>query len=186
MAISLDDERKCLEAARQGERQSLEAFYAAYHGTVYAFCRRLVTHAQDAEDVLQATFIAAFRALPRFRGESRVKTWLYRIAFNEAMRLRSHRGNQEEALEDDYAADPTTDIAERLAVHCAMAKMRPDQRALLVLLYWEQLSYEEIAEVLGVSLSAAKMRLNRAREAFQKRSRNGIKMNHSHRSHSSG
>lgn len=164
------EEQGWLEAARQGEEWALEAFYNAYHRAVYALCCRLLARPEDAEDAMQAAFVKAFRALPKFRGQSAVKTWLYRIAVNEAITLQRQRRCMPLTMPESLpTADTTRSIAGRIAVHATLATMKPEQRALLVLLYWEEMSYEEIAAVLNISLSAVKMRLKRARDEFQKR-----------------
>ena len=118
---------------------------------------------------MQTTFVRAFRELPRFRGESSARTWLYRIAVNESMGMLRRR--REAPPPDDQlpsSLDTGLSATERLAVQAALARLKPDHRTALVLRFWEELSYEEVAEVLGLSLSAAKMRVRRAREAFRK------------------
>src|SRR5579871_5370874 len=164
------DERSWLPAARLGERWALEQFYHCYQAQVYTLCYRMLGRAEDAEDATQAAFVRAFRALPGFRAESSAKTWVYRIAINEALSLLRKRHHAPCPLEETSSVpDGTASVAERLAVGAAMVRVKPDQRAILVLRYWEEMSYEEIAEVLGLSLAAVKMRLNRAREEFRKR-----------------
>lgn len=157
-----------LTAARTGEEWALEQFFHRYQAQVYSLCYRLLGRAEDAQDATQTAFIKAFRSLPRFRGESGVKTWLYRIAVNEAMSLaRSRRTTADLGNEASPAPEPR--MVERLAVEAALAQVSADHRAILVLRFWEGLSYEEIAAVLQISLSAAKMRLHRARDEFRRR-----------------
>jgi RNA polymerase sigma-70 factor (ECF subfamily) len=164
------DERDWLPAARLGEPWALEQFYHAYQPQVYALCRRLLGRCEDAQDATQAAFVRAFRELDRFRGDSAVRTWLYRIAVNEALgMLRRRRDALALADEDACAADGTPAVVERLAVRAALARVTPAHRAILVLRFWEGLSSTEIATVLGVSLPAVKMRLQRARNEFRKR-----------------
>src|SRR5207237_10104902 len=106
---------------------------------------------------------------PRFRGDSSPRTWLYRIATNEALGLLRRRREAPELLEETaIAADGATAVVERLAVRAALARLTPDHRAILVLRLWEELSYLEVAAVLGLSLPAVKMRLSRAREQFRR------------------
>jgi RNA polymerase sigma-70 factor (ECF subfamily) len=156
-----------LAAARGGESWALEQFFNLYQGQVYSLCFRLVGRAEDAQDATQTTFIKAFRSLPRFRGESGVRTWLYRIAINEAMSLVRSRRNTSD-LADEPGPAPEPRMVERLAVEAALTQVSADHRAVLVLRFWEGLSYEEIASVLQISLSAAKMRLHRARDEFRR------------------
>ena len=98
-----------------------------------------------------------------------MKTWLFRIAVNEALRVQKHRKNNVVALTDNlHYSKMEGDAEAKLTVQTAMRKLPADQRAILALLYWEELSYEEISGVLNISLSAVKMRVKRAREAFHR------------------
>ena len=163
------DEAHCLAAARRGEPWALEQLYQSHQPQLYALCYRLLERSEDAEDAVQATFVHAFRALPRFRGDSAARTWLYRIATNEALGILRRR-REAPPVEDTDASSPdgTAAVVERLAVRAALARLTPDHRAILVLRLWEELSYSEIAAALGISLPAVKMRLNRARAEFRK------------------
>ena len=162
------NEIEWLPAARRGERWALEQFYGCYQSSVYTLCYRLLGRAEDAEDAMQSTFVRAFAALPRFRGASTARTWLYRIAVNEAVTLLRRRGSGPTTIEKETVqADGTGAVAGRLAVEGALTHVKPEHRTILVLRFWEELSYEEIAAVLGVSLPAVKMRLKRAKEEFR-------------------
>lgn len=163
------EEASWLAAARRGEPWALERFYEAHRTLVYSVCLRLTNRCDDAEDAMQGTFVRAFRELPRFRGESAVKTWVYRIAVNESLSLRRRR-RDEPAIEEARlpAADAGAGAPESLAVRLALERVRPEHRVVLVLRFWEGLSGPEIAAVLGISLPAAKMRLTRARREFRR------------------
>jgi RNA polymerase sigma-70 factor (ECF subfamily) len=168
------DDLEWLAAARTGDPLALERFFHAYQAQVYTLCLRMLGRAEEAEDATQATFVQAFRALARFQGRSSVRTWLYRIAMNEALMLLRRRRHAPLALDADFMiADDTLHVAERVAIQTALAQLTADHRAILVLRYWEQLDYEEIAAVLNLSLSAVKMRLSRARDAFRARYEGG-------------
>src|SRR5690349_2517084 len=161
------DEATCLAAARRGEPWALEQLYHSHQPQLFALCCRLLERAEDAEDAVQATFVRAFRALPRFRGQSSIRTWLYRIATNEALSMLRRRREGADWQEESHGSpDGTGGVVERLAVRAALGRLTPEHRTILVLRLWEELSYEEIATVLGISLPAVKMRLKRAREQF--------------------
>jgi RNA polymerase sigma-70 factor (ECF subfamily) len=163
------DDVDWLAAARRGEPWALEQLYHGHQPQVYALCYRLLGRADDAEDAVQATFVRAFRALPRFRGESSTRTWLYRIATNEALTMLRRRREAPELVDEIAgASEGTASVLERLTVRAAMTRLTAEHRAVLVLRLWEELSYAEIAAVLGISLPAVKMRLSRAREQFRK------------------
>ena len=169
------NEQDWLPAARRGEAWALERFYYDHQQTVYTLCYRLLGRSEDAEDATQSTFVRAFGALPRFRADCAAKTWVYRIAVNEAMSLLRRRSGAPlpidgggPSMEKDLALpDGSGAVAERVAIRGALTRVKPDHRAILVLRFWEEMSYEEIAEVLGVSLPAVKMRLKRAKEEFR-------------------
>ena len=169
LLTNVADEPSWLDAARRGEAWALEQFFHAYQAPVYALCHRILGRAEDAQDATQATFILAFRELARFRGDSPIKHWLYRIAVNEALGLRRRRREAIELAEESASApDAAPAVVERLAVRAALARTRPLHRAILVLRFWEELSYTEIADLLGISLDAVKVRLHRAKEEFRK------------------
>ena len=166
------EEPRWLAAAQQGESEALERLFQTYHRSVYALCYRILSRADDAEDAAQSAFVCAFRGLSRFRAQSSLKTWIYRIAVNESVNLLRRRRNAPDALaEDSPGAAFAADFVQKAAVQSVLRNMRPDQRLALILFYWEDLSCEEIAQVMDISLSAAKMRLKRAREEFQRRYR---------------
>jgi RNA polymerase sigma-70 factor, ECF subfamily len=162
------EEAAWLGAARMGETWALEQFYRSYQPPVYALCFRLLSRPDDARDAVQTTFVRAFRELSRFRGDSALKTWIYRIAVNESLGLIRKRRETTPLLDEaEGSADGTSAIVERLAVRATLSRMKADHRAVLVLRFWEGLSYEETAAVLRISLPATKMRLKRAREEFR-------------------
>jgi RNA polymerase sigma-70 factor, ECF subfamily len=157
-----------LEAARRGEPWALEQFYEAHRPLVYRLCCRLLGAADEVEDAMQAVFVSAFRALPRFRGESSLQTWIYRLAVNEATRRRA-RTRETLPLTEEHpgAPDAGPGIVENVHVRQALARLRAEHRVILILRFWEGLSVEEIGGVLGISLPAVKMRLHRARKEFR-------------------
>jgi RNA polymerase sigma-70 factor (ECF subfamily) len=161
------EEKTWLRAARGGETWALERFYQLYQPQVYSLCYRLLGRPEDAQDATQTAFIRAFRSLGGFRGQSGVRTWLYRIAVNEALSLIRRRRDTSE-LSETAGRAPEPGMLEKLAVEDALSRVSPDHRAVLILRFWEGLSYEEIAGVLEISLPAAKMRLHRARDDFRR------------------
>src|SRR4051812_2633243 len=155
--VERTDEDGWLAAAQLGEPWALERFYDCYHAPIYALCHRLLGRCEDAEDATQATFVRAFRQLPGFRGESTARTWLYRIAVNEALGMLRRRRTAPGPLDEDdqglpAVRPPQAALEDRLAVQAALAATAGHHRAVLVLRYWEGLSYEEIAAVLRISL----------------------------------
>jgi RNA polymerase sigma-70 factor (ECF subfamily) len=149
--------------------------------------RRLLRSEDEARDAVQDAFVAAFRGLERFRGDSRLGTWLYRIAVNAALaRLRSRAGAEEVSLddwlprfvEDGHATEPSAPWPEDASAGAEQAETRAQvrrcidrlpetYRTVVLLRDIEELSTDEAAEVLGISPGAVKVRLHRARQALR-------------------
>lgn len=149
--------------------------------------RRLLRSEDEARDAVQDAFVAAFRGLERFRGESRVGTWLYRIAVNAALaRLRARAGAEEVSLDDwlprfvddGHAAEPSAPWPEEASAGAEQAETRAQvrrcidrlpetYRTVILLRDIEELSTDEAAEALGISPGAVKVRLHRARQALR-------------------
>lgn len=156
-------------AARAGEAWALEALFLTHRDAVYTVAARLTGRSEDAEDVTQAVFIRAFRELHRFRGDASVRTWIYRIAVNEALGMLRKRRDAVPLPEPSALPGGDAVQEEAVAVRAALRELPHPARVVLILHYWEGLSVQEIADVLGLSLSAAKMRLHRARGEFRRR-----------------
>jgi RNA polymerase sigma-70 factor (ECF subfamily) len=172
---------------RHGRDEAYEELIRRYQQPVYSLVYRLVEDPSDASDIVQEVFLKIFRSINRFRGESSLKTWIYRIAVNEAHNHRRwfcrHR-RREIGMENEDSSgthsigntlpDPGRspfEIAlegETMALfETALAGIRPVFREAVVLRDVEDLSYEEIAEILQVSLGTVKSRILRGREALR-------------------
>ena len=155
---------------------------------VYTFAWYFLGNREDAEDACQEVFISIRRALPKFRGESRLSTWVYRVAVNHALnRLKTlRRRGENEVLRDDgveESADPGPHMpgsGERSPEHLAenpqllriverkMEKLDPELRVILVLRDIQGMAYEEMSRVLDVPEGTIKSRLHRARNELKK------------------
>lgn len=157
-----------VRAAQNGDVDAFEELVRRYQTSIYRVALRMLGSRADAQDAVQETFVRAWRALPRFRHDSAISTWLYRIVTRRALdRIASRRstGTLDE-VEVEAGPDPAqaAEHQERLrAIRRAIAKLPPDQRAALVLREFEGLSYQEVAQVLGASVPAIKTRIHRAR-----------------------
>ena len=171
------------QAQQQNEEISSKADFdqiVEQHSTfVYNVAFRMMGNPQDAEDVAQEAFISAFRAYRRFRGESKVTTWLYRITVNAAlMRLRKEKkartltqtGLDEVVIPDwsdaPFRAASDSELGDRLRDGIEM--LPDDFKAAVVLRDMEELSNSEAAEVIGISVPALKSRLHRGRVLLRK------------------
>lgn len=164
------DDTILVRAAQTGDVDAFEELVRRHQPSVYRVALRILGSSADAQDAVQETFIRAWRALPHFRHDSAISTWLYRIATRRALHTITARRSTEtfDKLELEAGPDPadSTERRERLrAVTRAIANLPPEQRAALVLREFEGLSYQEVADILGAGLPAIKTRIHRARLA---------------------
>lgn len=167
MVVRVAD-RVLVDAARAGDVEAFEVLVRRHEDRVYRVAFRLLGSDADAQDATQETFVRAWRGLGRFRGDSAVSTWLYRIVTNRCLNMIA--GWRPVASVDPelllVGSDPAeiTEGRERFAaVARQVASLPPEQRAALVLRDFEGLSYEEVAAALEVSVAAVKGRIHRAR-----------------------
>ena len=157
----------------KANRPTAEELIERYHKPLYWHIRRMVIGHEDAEDVLQETFLQIFRHLSELIDPTQERAWVYRIATNEA--LQWLRGRHELlSMEDDDAtplihtlqADPYTDTGDRLLVlfQKAVLTLPTMQRTVFNLRYYDELSYEEIAAITGSSVGAAKTNYHYAKQ----------------------
>jgi RNA polymerase sigma-70 factor (ECF subfamily) len=147
---------------------SFDDVYAAHHGQVYTLCRQVVGNRADAQDALQDTFIAVALGLPKFRGESSVRTWVHRIAISAALKVRTRSRRAPEPVEIEVTAPSvpnpgvTRDTRERLAR--AMDALPFEHRIVIALFAIEGLTHPEIAATLGVPEGTVWSRLHTAKK----------------------
>ena len=156
-----------VERARRGDLGAQEQIYRAYEGPVYNLARRICATAEDAEEVLQETFIEVFRSLRRYRAEGTLWAWVRKIAASKAlMRLRSDRLRHTEQLDESIDFKPTPDagpaLSRRLDLEDALALLTDTARAVVWLHDVEGYTHEEIAELMNRSVSFSKSQLSRA------------------------
>lgn len=182
----IQDEAAWLAALRAGDEAAFAELVSAYSSKIYNVALRLLNDPAEAEDVLQETFLNAYRSIGNFEGRSNLGTWLYRIATNAGlMRLRGDKGtlSLDEPLElgngefvprqlVDWSQAPESELLSaeaRQVMDAAIAQLPDTLRAAFVLRDIEELTGEETAEALGISLAAMKSRLHRARFFLRQR-----------------
>src|SRR2546421_5680835 len=170
---------RLVAAARGGDRPAFDELVRRTYVDTYTLAMRLTAHEEDARDVVQETYLRAWKGLKGFRGDAQFTTWLYRITANTAYttvkRRRRHRVDAldallEEPVETRIEAQPEESAAQsetlaRLA--SALEHLPPKLRVLVVLKDVYGLTHEEIADELGISVSAAKVRLHRGRKRLR-------------------
>lgn len=156
---------------RQGDPEAFEEVYHAHAPRLYGLARRLVGPAA-ADDLLQDIFLAAFRKLHQYRGESALGTWLFRLATNvclDHLRSRSTRSARLEGAFDEHAtasgssAGPIRGVVTRLDFERALAGLPDGARTVFVLHEVEGLEHQEVAALLGISEGTSKSQLHKAR-----------------------
>ncbi|MBI3350573.1 MAG: sigma-70 family RNA polymerase sigma factor [Burkholderiales bacterium] len=182
-----DPDALLVREAQGGSRTAFDMLVLKYQRRVERLLSRSVRDPADVADLCQETFLAAYRALPAFRGESAFYTWLYRIAVNAAKRHHGQRARLRpmESLDDDEGtfgtdatpsddATPESLLASRqlaLGLNEAVEALADDQRQALLLREVDGLSYDEIADLMNCPPGTVRSRIFRAREAVAARLR---------------
>ncbi len=167
-----------VERAASGEREAFDELVRLTHRDAFGLAYRLTGDEEDARDVVQDAYLRAYRSIGRFRGDARFTTWLYRIVANCASTTTTRRArHRHEPLPDEDAVldsrpevDPVAqaETAElRADLDAAIRDLPPRLRAVVVLRDIYDLPHEAIADELGISVSAAKVRLHRARRRLR-------------------
>jgi len=173
-----------VQDVRDGKRQAFTELMRRYQERVYWVARRIVGNHADADDVVQETFVKAYLALGDFRGDSSFFTWIYRIAVNHSLNTVRKRQVMNYLRESELLSallpsddDPSAGVErEELAgaVQRAVATLPEKQRAVFVMRYYDELSYEEIAKVLKTSVGGLKANYFHALRKVQEELRNDI------------
>jgi RNA polymerase sigma-70 factor (ECF subfamily) len=166
--IPLAEAHSLVARARAGDFGALEHLYRAYEGSVYTLARRLTRTPEDAEDVLQETFLEICRSLSRWRGEGSLWGWVRQIAASKAlMRYRREKLRATEVLDDDLAERTGDDVPLRLDLEAALQRLPERTRTVVWLHDVEGMTHEEIAEQMGMTTSFSKSQLARAHQKLR-------------------
>jgi RNA polymerase sigma-70 factor, ECF subfamily len=179
------DESSLVAQAKAGDQAAFSELVTHYERKIYRLAKNITRNDEDAEDVLQDAFLKAYTHLDNFKGDSKFYTWIVRIAVNEAlMRLRKRKTDRTVPLDEPVELGEETVAREiavwednpeqrysreewRIILDAAVDDLKPDFRTVFVLRDIEELSTEETAETLGISVPAVKSRLLRARLALR-------------------
>jgi RNA polymerase sigma-70 factor (ECF subfamily) len=183
-------EERLIARLRADDLAAFEELVTHFERSVYSLCYRMLGDAEDARDAAQETFLKVYRGVSSFRGESGLKTWIYRIAINQAMNQRRwwRRRHRDETVSLDLSrneSDTTLGNSlpaplaspEQMAIAgererrimSALGEIKQEYRVALILREIEELSYEEIAETLAISIGTVKSRIARGREELRRR-----------------
>lgn len=183
----IDGEAHLISGLQAGREEAFRELVTKYTARLLPVARRFLQNEEDARDALQDAFFQAFRGIEKFKGESRLGTWLHRIVVNASlMRIRKTQAKREESIEDllprfvedGHQARPATRWGEpadrsmlrdeiRSLVKSSIKRLPPNYRNVILLRDIEELSTAEAASALGVTENTVKVRLHRARQALR-------------------
>ena len=153
---------------RAGTPHAFERLFDAWRDPVWRFFRRRVRSQERAEELAQDVFTALLEAAPRYESRGAFRSYLFGIAYNVLMADRRKHGAGHELIDERVAAD-TADPDAVIWVRRALAELEPGEREIVMLREYEQLSYQEIGDLLGLPLNTVRSRLFRARAALRAR-----------------
>lgn len=184
--MALPDEEVLIQRASKGDSGAFETLVLTYEKGVYNLAFRLVSDREDAMDITQDVFLKAYQALPRFRGDSRFSTWIYRVCVNASLdHLRKKQKQPAYSLDEPLSfkessvtrevVDETESVEDAVenkslgrAVLEVLKDVDPAHRAIILLSDVQGYSYQEISDILGLSMGTVKSRLHRARNMVRK------------------
>lgn len=175
----MDDDIRLVEACLDGSQPAFQRLVERYQDYVFTITMRVLKSREDAEEAAQDVFIKVYRTLGSFEKKSKFSTWLYTVAYRTALdkaRLKqlpvSSIDDDESYIqvEDTNGGNPADELyREDLSrqLQCAISRLKPTDAALVTLFYLHETPVKEAAEILGISLSNAKTKLHRLREALK-------------------
>ena len=176
------DDRQLVKASQQGDQDAFALLVQRHQRFVFNLSLRMVQDYEDASEVTQEAFLAAWQGLPSFRGEARFATWLYRIAYHCCLRQLERRQRErdlqaiieaEQTREEMHREQRAQDILEQrdrqTMVREQMEHLPTKYRSVLILRHLQEMTYEEMADILSVPIGTIKTHLFRARHLLKER-----------------
>lgn len=182
------DEAQLIKGIQQGDHKSFQILVETYQRMVVNTCLGIVHNKDDAEDLAQDVFLEIFRTAENFRGEAKLSTWLYRIAANRSLNLiRNNKrkrffqsieetftggGNRASEISENRGDQPDQNITDQQRsdlLHRAIDQLPEKQRIAFTLNKYEELPYQQIAEVMEISLASVESLIHRAKKNLQER-----------------
>ena len=179
----MNEEQRWIAAARNGDQESFEKLVRLYEKRVFSLTSRMCRNSADAEEAAQEAFLAAWQALPEFRGDASFATWLYRLVSNACVDILRREGRHQvmagPSLDDEESSPEPPDkspsphaLAERAElrrqIEAGLAALPPEYRQVLILREIHQCTYDEIAQICSIDLGTVKSRINRGRKRLRK------------------
>jgi RNA polymerase sigma-70 factor, ECF subfamily len=155
----------------KGDQHAFETLYRNYYGRIFSLARGVLLDNEEAADVTQEVFTLVYKALPKFNRSAKFSTWIFRIAVNRSIQESRKRRLKATHVELTELASQTTEEPEISIpdphVKQCLERIPPQDRVILTLFYWQDMSLSEIASHLQINVNAVKTRLYRARERFR-------------------
>ncbi|MGB6150620.1 MAG: RNA polymerase sigma factor [Pricia sp.] len=169
------NDQPLIDAILAGDTQSFSGIVDRYKDLVFTLALRMLKHREEAEEASQDTFIKVFRSLNRFRGESKLSTWIYKVAYHTCLdRLKKQKREQHVVAIDEYTENQVKTIDNALdrmqkeerkdAIQDCLKLLPSADSALLTLFYFEDLSLDEIAKIVDLTANNVKVKLFRGRK----------------------
>ena len=177
-------EEALIEVAKQGDIKAFEALIVQYEKDIYKLCLKILHDEEEAADIFQEVCLKIWRQLKSYKGDAKLSTWIYRLTTNQCIDvLRKNKKKQhtislfqKNEKDEEYSLDSISkeDVYETVetkalqeVVQLGISELKPEYQVIIVLKDMEAYSYEEIAEILQISLGTVKSRLSRARKALR-------------------
>lgn len=161
-----DSDDLVINEIQNGDYEAFGTLVRRYENFTYTLVRSLAGNDESARDITQEVFLRAYRSIRRFEQRSSFKTWLYRISYNTALAHISREkktAQREEIAASDRIDESYKNQSVRIALDRIIGRLKPEYRAVIILYYYEDLKYEEIAEALDCPVGTVKIRLYRAK-----------------------
>ena len=181
-------ESEIIQKLQQGDEQAFRSLVENYQKMVINTCFGIVHHQEDAEDIAQDVFVEVFRSIRNFRADAKLSTWLYRISVNRSLNfIRDHKNKKRiRSISDLIQTNPSGMLSIKASgsdhpgatfensqraemLHLAIGSLPDNQKVAFTLNKYEDLSYQEIAEVMAISLSSVESLIHRAKKNLQKK-----------------
>ena len=166
----MESDEEIVGRVRAGDVEAFRLLLERHYPGCLRFAVRQLGNKADAEEAVQDAFMRAFRFLPRYEERQRFSSWLYRILINQCRSIGGRRRRIEEtfvpyeSIGEGLLSDGSEPEAPRIELQRALSRLSDDDREALLLKYLDDQTYEDMADLLGVGVSALKMRVKRARE----------------------
>jgi len=173
--MTTDQEASIINQIIGGDTQAFSVLVDGYKDLVFTLAIRMLKNREEAEEVSQDTFIKIYKALPKFKGESKLSTWIYKVAYNTCLdRIKKNNRRYDEVAIDsftenqiktlDNALDALEEKEQQQTIQDCLQQLKSKDSFLLTLFYFEELSLEEISKVVNMEANTVKVNIHRARK----------------------